>query len=69
MRLNVTYLKDVFEILELLSNCINIEHVSINYKDASSTSITDPEEAIRQAKCLFYKKVDLVCRVLIKNNS
>ena len=62
----VPNLNEAIEILELLSNCMNIEYVLINYKDASSPLISDPEEAIRQAKSNFYKKVDLACRVFIK---
>ena len=63
--LKVPNLNEAIEILELLSNCISIEYVLINYKEASNSSISDPEEAIRQAKSNFYKKVDLACRVYL----
>ena len=61
--LKITNLKDAIEIVDLLSDCMNLEYVDIHFKYGLTSENTDSEKAIRKAKHKIYKKVCIACKV------
>ena len=49
----------------MLSDFQNIEEIEIKYQNESSSEISNPEEAISEAKKLIHKKVDIAWDVRI----
>ena len=63
--LNVENIKDAIDILDILSDWINIESVSILFFDDYNPDIADSKEAIIEAKNRFYKKAGIICTLWI----
>ena len=64
--LNVENIKDAIDILDILSDWMNIESVSIQFLDDYNPDIVDSKEAITEAKNRFYKKAGIIYTLLIE---
>ena len=58
LKLNLVFVSYVLEVLDLLSNCINIECIELSY--LNSDDIINSEEAIKEAKITFFRKIGII---------